>query len=107
MAAGLKLVSPCETRVIYRAAGDDERKRGVLVASRRDGTLVKNPACTVTNEAHPCWTGRATRFGLTPCDRTAIECECFAPEENSALRIASDSTRSRNWWPAVRRQQQP
>ena len=59
------LTAYCEAVVTHRMATEEVRARGVTVIGVRGG-LVKNPACTVADEAAKAVRSFAMEFGLTP-----------------------------------------
>ena len=60
----------CEAYVTWRVAQEDVDARGVLV-STKNGT-VKNPALQVARDAMATFVSLASRFGLTPSDRSKL-----------------------------------
>lgn len=62
----------CQAVVTHRKASRAVAEEGVLVPGPRNGTYIKNPACSVQNESATQVARYAGLFGLTPSARSEI-----------------------------------
>jgi P27 family predicted phage terminase small subunit len=74
------LTAYCEAVVTHRMATEEVRANGITVTGVRGG-LVKNPACTVADEAAKAVRSFAMEFGLTPASRPRLKSETPLTDE--------------------------
>jgi P27 family predicted phage terminase small subunit len=68
----------CEAYATYRMATDEVKKEGITIIGPKGGTM-RNPACSVANQAMTIMNKFGSEFGLTPSTRSRLK---VVPQEN-------------------------